>query len=336
MSYNKFAVSVSGFLAAALMLSSCSGSGDIADKAPDYSDKNNWAFWNSDESKSADVFIVCPTVDMGRNGNMNGDMYSQSYRNSFVGALNMELGIYSSEASIYAPFYRQASFPVYSMNEEEGEPYLQLAYNDVKDAFIYYSENCDETRPLILAGYSQGADMVIRLMSELFDDSRYSDRLAAAYAIGWRLTEEQTENYPWLRPAQGENDTGVIIMYSTEAEHVSSSPIVGADIHTYSINPLNWKTDGTYADKSLNPGACFVDRSGKITSEIPAFTGAYIDEKRGTLKVPDVSESDYPAKLFDEGVFHLYDFKFFYRSLQKNVSKRLDAFIAEQEADSAA
>lgn len=128
--------------------------------------------------------------------------------------------------------------------------------------------------------------------------------------------------------AQKENDTGVIVSFNSEAEGVSSSLIVPEGTKTLAINPLNWKTDGTSADKNMNKGACFTDYSGTIIKEIPQLTGAYLDEKRGTLKVLDVSSVEYPPVLsiFDEGVYHLYDYQFFYRNLQENVSIRLEAF----------
>lgn len=83
------------------------------------------------------------------------------------------------------------------------------------------------------------------------------------------------------------------------------------------------------ADKSLNQGACFTDYEGHITQEIPQFTGAYIDEERGALKVIDVSAKEYPEGLsiFEEGIYHLYDYQFFYRNLQENVDKRIDAYL---------
>ena len=102
---------------------------------------------------------------------------------------------------------------------------------------------------------------------------------------------------------------------------------MGENEKTYAINPLNWKTDSTKADKSENLGACFTDYSGQITEEIPKLTGASIDEKRGALKVTDVSAEDYPAKLFENGIYHLYDYQFFYRNLQKNVKTRLNVFM---------
>ena len=88
------------------------------------------------------------------------------------------------------------------------------------------------------------------------------------------------------------------------------------------------------ADKAENLGACFTDYSGAIVTEIPQLTGAYIDETRGTLKVPDVNPEDYPPvlSLFDQGVYHLYDYQFFYRNLQENVGERLAAYLASHGA----
>ncbi|MGN0179516.1 MAG: DUF3089 domain-containing protein [Monoglobaceae bacterium] len=298
----------------------------------DYSDEDSWAFWNKGEDKEADLFIVCPTVDMGKNGNLNADINDENYRSSFIGALNMELGIYSDSAAVYAPFYRQAAFPVYNMTEAERESYLGIAYEDVRDAFLYYAEHTNSDRPLILAGFSQGSDMVIRLMKDLFDKEEYSGRLAAAYCIGWKLTEADIKEYPQLKPAQGEDDIGVIITFNSEAESVTSSLLVGENEKTYAINPLNWKIDGTKADKSLNSGACFTDYSGEINREIPNLTGAYIDESRGTLKLPDIKPSDYSNSLFEDGIYHLYDYQFFYRNLQENVKIRLDGYNKQKAA----
>ena len=87
-------------------------SAPVEDKGIDYSDMSNWAYWNAGEEREADLFFVCPTVDMGKGGNFNADIESEKYRESFVGAINMEIGIYNDVLSVYAPYYRQATFPV--------------------------------------------------------------------------------------------------------------------------------------------------------------------------------------------------------------------------------
>ena len=105
--------------------------------------------------------------------------------------------------------------------------------------------------------------------------------------------------------------------------------MVPEGVKTLAINPLNWKTDSAKADKSENLGACFTDYSGNITQEIKNLTGAYIDSERGTLKVTDVSSKDYPSGLdiMGEGIYHIYDYQFFYRNLEKNVQTRLNAYL---------
>lgn len=311
----------------AMLFCSCSQKADTVD----YSQIENWAYYAEGEGKQADLFLICPTVDMGKNENYNMSMDDAATKESFVGALNMERGIYEESAVMYAPYYRQMTFPVYSMTEEEMQPYLEIAYRDVAAAFEYYFEHCNNGRPIILAGFSQGSQLLLMLMKEYFDDPKYSEKLIAAYCIGWRITEEEVAQYPQLKMAQGEDDTGVIVSFNSEAEDVGESLIVPAGGKTLGINPLNWKTDSTPADKSLNKGACFTRYSGEIKKEIPQLTGAYLDEERGTLRVTDVAPSDYSNSLFPEGVYHLYDYQFFFRNLQENVAVRLERFLQKKQ-----
>lgn len=293
-----------------------------------YSDISRWAYYQIGEGKEADLFIVCPTVDMGANGNMNMSLDDAEIKENFVGALNMERGIYDDALTMYAPYYRQATFPVYSLPEDEAEQYMEIAYSDVREAFLYFCRNTDSDRPFVLAGFSQGSDMVMRLLREFFDDPAYQNRLIAAYCPGWRITDEDLADCPWLKPAERADDIGVIVSFNSESEEVTDSLIVPSDMKTYSINPLNWRTDGTYAPASENKGACFTDYSGEIVLEQAQLTGAYIDERRGTLKLPDIAPEDYSNGLFPDGVYHLYEYQFFYRNLEENVMLRVSKYMA--------
>ena len=256
----------------------------------------------------------------------------------FLGATNMEKGIYDADSRFFAPYYRQASLYTYSLPENERTTALSAAYEDIKDAFEYYLANDNDGRPIILAGFSQGGDLVLRLLQDYFDDDALADQLVACYAIGWRVTEDQLAEHPHMRFATGEADTGVIVSFNSEAPEITDSLVILSGSKTLAINPLNWRTDSTPADKSQNLGACFTDYDGNITEEIPQLTGAYIDDQRGALKVPDVSPEDYPAGLsiFSDGIYHLYDYQFFYRNLQDNVATRLNAYLAETAQNAAA
>lgn len=295
----------------------------------DYASLENWAYCEiEDRDKAADVFFICPTVYGGSESEYSMRLDDTETKTNFLGAINMEKGIYDEDGRFFAPYYRQAGFLVYEMPTEEREPYLELAYSDVKAAFEYYMENYNEGRPVVIAGFSQGADLSIRLMKDYFTDEEKNSLLVACYAIGWSITEEELEQYPHLRFATGESDIGVIVSFNSEAESIHDSLMIPAGTKTLSINPLNWRCDETIADKSLNEGACFTDYGGNIVTEVPHLTGAYIDLERGALKVTDITPEEYPpgVDLFEDGIYHLYDYQFFYRNLQQNVQTRIKAF----------
>ena len=299
-----------------------------------YAQAENWAYLETDKSAEADVFFVCPTVYSGEGDSFHMSMGDEAVKSDFLGAVNMEKGIYDQETRFFAPYYRQAGLNAYELPQEEREACLSTAYEDVKEAFTYYLEHYNDGQPIILAGFSQGADMCIRLLKDCFAGEKVNDLLVACYAIGWSITEEELAEYPHLRFASGEDDTGVIVSFNSEAETVASSLMIPAGSCTLAINPLNWKTDGTPAGREENLGACFTDYSGNIVTEIPQLTGAYIDSQRGALKVTDVTPEEYPPVLsiFDDGVYHLYDYQFFYRNLQENVGVRLEAYLTERAA----
>lgn len=297
-------------------------------KASPYKEEAMWAYAGEGEEKQVDCFLICPTIYFAQDDVYNMGLEDEEVKSAFVGALNMEKGIYSEQCRMYAPFYRQAALEAYDLTGEAKEECFDLAYEDVEDAFLYYMKHENEGRPFILAGFSQGAEMCLRLMEEHFDKKKYQEQLVACYAIGWRVTEEEMQKYPHLKFAEGEDDTGVIVAFNSESDEITDSLMIPAGTKTLAINPLNWKTDGTAADKSLNKGACFTDYSGEIYKEIPQLTGAYIDNERGALKITDVTPEEYPPILtiFEDGIYHLYDYQFFYRNLQENVKVRCEAF----------
>ena len=300
---------------------------------PDYSKAENWAYFDLGEQKSADLFLVCPTVDTKDEYNMS--MNDEEVKKSFFGALNMERGIYEDCTRMFAPYYRQAALKIYDLSPEDREPYLELAYKDVSAAFSWYLENRNNGRPIVLAGFSQGADMCYRILKEYFSDSALQDQLVAVYAIGWPMTEEMISLNPQIKPAAAEDDTGVVVTFECESEELAETFICPIGQKGISINPLNWVTDSTPADKSLNAGACFTDYSGGIRREVTGLCGCYIDPERGVLKVTDVTPEEFPPILpiLPEGSYHLYDYQFFFRNLQQNVDCRINSYLRNKTKD---
>lgn len=300
----------------------------------DYNDQSNWAYWRLGDGKQADCFLVCPTVYSG--GEEQYNLPPGMKPETFVGALNMERDIYAASCTLYAPYYQQAALAAYKLPPKQAQPYFALAYEDVRAAFQYFLTKTAADRPLVLAGFSQGADMCLRLLQEFGADAGLQKRLVACYAIGWRVTDKVLRRYPWLRMAQGAEDTGVIISFNTEAAEVSNSLLLPRGVRAKAINPLNWRTDGVRASALRNAGACFTDYNGSVVREIPYITGAYLDLERGALKVDaKITAEAYPPVLdiFTSGVFHLYDYQFFFRNLQSNVALRTAKHLALTAAE---
>lgn len=312
---------------------------------PNYVLGSAWAIRPSDkelqETPDVDIFFVNPTAVGGSEAEYNMEMYDLEERESFIEAINMEKGIYNLDdmkledadfcegkitSHFFAPFYRQQTLSAYHLNDEKRKEYKDKAYEDVKGAFDYFLSKHKEGTPIILAGFSQGSEMIQQLLVEYREKEAFIKDYLASFAIGWSFSDEFLEENPSVKMAQKEDDTGVVVSFCSEAvEHNASSVIVPENVHTNGINPLNWKTDSTVADKSENLGACFVNGDGSVEKEIPNLCGAYLDPVRGTLKVTDIEAGDYPPvlDLFDPGNFHIYDYQFFYNNLRQNVMTRL-------------
>ena len=304
---------------------------------PDYADPARWVSVPETILHEADTFFILPTVNMKETEACSEDIYDERKASRFVKTLGLEGGIASESTNLYAPYYRQATIACYldengvisdMKTANDSMTYDEIAYSDIRAAWLYYLENWNQGRPVVLFGYSQGADMVLRLLAEFGADSVLSDRLVAAYAIGAPVDEAFLDAHPSLKMAQGEFDTGVIICYNAVDERMQKT-----EGKENAINPLNWKTDDTPASKEENLGFVVTDISGQVTSEISAYCGAYLDPVSGKLIVTDADnlEELYTSSgaLFAAGDYHMYDLNFFYRNLQKNIADRVMKFSSE-------
>ena len=295
-------------------------------EALDYGKRENWAYFELGEDTGVDIFLICPTVDT--KSEKNALDLNEKLKSLFINALDMEKGIYEDAGRLFSPYYRQMSMNAYKLPADEFEEARATAYADVDAAFRWYLENDSGGRGLILAGFSQGADMCLELLKDYYGGEGEKPRalregLVACYAIGWSVTEETTSKYPQIVPAKGETDTGSVISFDCEDGTLSATLVNPAGQKALSINPLSWRTDGAAADKSLNLGAVM----GVGEEPIPALCGARIGD-RGELIVTDVSAADYPpvVDIFPSGSYHVYDYLFFFSNLKKNVADRVTAW----------
>ncbi|WP_328590921.1 DUF3089 domain-containing protein [Methanofollis fontis] len=273
-----------------------------------------------------DVFYVYPTVSSNSSGFM--DIESTEERALAQGIFTAQASVYESHANVFAPYYRQMSTQVTMGPDElatDTEEFKRGAA-DVERAFDYYITNLNQGRPFIIAGHSQGTMALIELIKNRFgDDEDLRTRLVAAYLIGYTVTDADLEK-AGLTAAMGANDTGVVITYNTQSPTSEGGPMLMEGAHC--INPLTWRTDDEYAPASMNLGARFYnDTTGEFIREVEHYSDARINAKTGALQTTIPEGEDLDIGPYTEGVYHRYDYAFWYRNLEENVGDRIDAYL---------
>lgn len=322
----------------------------------DYSERKYWVDYPepADDGKmkyATDVFFICPSFFQSENDELRVDIENDEQRNGFADTVHLQKGIYEGKANFFAPYYREMTLNGYYENRvslDTREQVLNAAYEDIKAAFKYYLENInprvaqedgtEKRRAIVLAGFSQGSDMLKRLLTDSdFAGMGLTDNneLVAAYLIGWNITDDDVKRLEanGIHMAESETDLKVVVSFCSEA--ISNTHSVIVPEKTNGINPLTWSTSSEKADCSLNKGFCYVQQ-GEIQTEWSHYTGAYLDPNRGTLKLTDVDATCANPQLgfLNEGDYHCYDWQIFYRDLEYNVQKRIAAYHNVQDFDS--
>lgn len=290
--------------------------------APDYARASDWASLppEAERTKSADVFFVHPTAFFFPN--TWNECLESSRRNPLIVAdLEKTAGVFASTCNIFAPRYREANIKVLFAPEAEKSRALEVAYSDVERAFDSYMEHFNAGRPFILAGHSQGSNLLLWLLQRRFGDPKLRERLVASYIIGWSVMPDDLEKYPQLVMSDSPTRTGCIVSYNTQAVSPDRTIAIPGAV---GVNPLTMDTTGEAAPKERNLGAVFFTGGKRI--EVPHFTGAQTID--GALIIPRPDRTDLVSDAAS-GFYHPYDYTFFFRNLERNVADRVAAFLKE-------
>ena len=348
--YNKFfnlknvALIVACF-AASFLFSGCGGNGNTATPLPplsdtDYSNCSNWLSFGGDNSKDVDIFVIYPTVTFSED---EADMpyvrlESVFMREQAAKWLIQVDDVISEYANIYAPLYRQLNATMLSdlTNEEFASHTNATPREDAFAAFDYYLKNVNKgTRPFILFGHSQGAQLVMEIATTFLGNANYSEynkNHIISYVIGVSVTQEGLNKNPNLRFSTSKDDTGVIVSWnSTAPSEIESETYKNFGTWNQNAlvtNPISWTTDETPALATENKKSA-VEAGETLFSPMAMmehYAGATVHPSRGVLEVTDVDESMYPALLPNLSKYHGSDILFFYESIQQNIKDRIEAF----------
>ena len=219
-------------------------------EAPDYDDSIMWITADGDQhGTGADVFYVVSTWEedwMTADSIVchYADVWNPKHRERMAIEMNKAAGYMSPGNRFYAPFYRHTTIDAFMMESEDSAlNRARMAMDDVCTAFDHFQAQRDKSRPLIIAGFSQGGMAVVNLLKHMSDED-YGE-LAAAYVLGYKVTPEDTLQTKHIKAAQGADDTGVTICYNTVKDVKYINSIIAASC--IGINPVNWRTDATPA-----------------------------------------------------------------------------------------
>ena len=310
----------------------------------DYSQKENWCKF-PEITKDVDTFYIFATEYILGSFEEGAPDYGSLDNKEMIEGMGVEyIGhatTYADDTNVFAPYYRQSGLKYAGkIVERDGNldaALLGMPYNDIVDALDYYFEHYNEGRPFIIAGHSQGSALVKQVLFRYFKEHQdYYQRMVAAYVIGYAVTKEELETYPYLKFATGETDAGVIVSWNTEGPknaEVDAKTVVLMP-GGISINPLNWKLDETYAPASLNLGSLIVNEQTGEPEIADIGADAQVNLARGSV-ITNAKAAPMPedtakiaAAFFGPDGRHGEDYTFYYNNIKDNVPKRIATYKA--------
>ncbi|HNW72721.1 MAG TPA: DUF3089 domain-containing protein [Bacteroidales bacterium] len=310
---------------------------DPADPAPvatDYSQATHWLSVPVTE-KAVDIFYLYPTAWRKTNQddlNICAVDDPQMLKGA-ASAYQRQATAFETVGNVYAPFYRQAdaNWALNLPQDQKDSVIGSIPTLDATAAFDFYLNHFNKGRPFILAGHSQGSNVLLFLLSGyLKQHPEVYSRMIAAYIIGNPVTQNYLTANPHLKFAMGPDDTGVIISYNTQSPAVPpGGNLVVSNLIGLVINPITWTRETTPATTSQGLGSFMPDSAGHFT-KVPQYADARIDPTQGVLICTTAVDSNL-ILVFGPGVFHSYDYPFYYYNLQENALRRTNKFLGKNE-----
>ncbi|WP_419808496.1 DUF3089 domain-containing protein [Sphingomonas sp.] len=300
----------------------------------------NPALWTPPGYKAAKgraaVFFIHPTSYIEPGGHWNAPAQTEgqtAFRTDLF--VRSQASAFNEAGEIWAPRYRQASFGAFLTDKPEGQAALDLAYRDVLAAFDAFLKQVGPNRPLILAGHSQGALHLERLLRERVAGTPLARRVVAAYVVGWPVST--TADLPRLRlPAcAAAAQTGCILSWASFAEPADPALIVD----TYDKS-----TGFTGASRRGTPILCTNPLTGGAGAAAPASANLGTLVPSADLSTATVQVGAVPARCDGRGFlligsppnvgnyvlpgnnYHVYDYALFWANVRADAGRRLAAW----------
>ncbi len=310
--------------------------------SPDYANLDYWAAhpYKKDPSDSVplplqgnyhpdstvDVFFIYPTTYtapekiFGPNASI--DDANLNAKTDYSTIL-YQASIFNEAGRVFSPRYRQAHlscyFPKNAKDSAEAVAAFELAYEDIKAAFIYYLQHHNNGRPIIIASHSQGTTHAKRLLREFFDGKPLQKQLVAAYIIGMAV---EPGLFGSIGPCTTPDQTGCVISWRTYRKDYEPVFVAQEPFRPIVTNPLTWDASIPEAGRELNKGGILLNFN-KI-----ALHTADASIHEGVLWI---HKPHFPGSFFFFSKnYHVGDLNLFYLNIRENAWKRVVAYRKKQ------
>ena len=285
----------------------------------------------------ASVFFIHPTSFLESSAWNAGidDEESQDRARLFV---RSQASAFNSVGAIWAPKYRQATFGAFLTTETDARRALDFAYRDVRAAYEEFLRQAPPDRPIILAAHSQGSLHLMRLLQERVAGAPEAQRIAAAYAIGWPISE--TADLPAMPMPACERPNQAYCLVSFQSFAEPADPEMVTDVYDEStgptglrragspmlcVNPLTGARGGS-APKSRNLGT-LVPNDDFSDAEFARGAVPARCDLRGFLLIGDNDAlPDMGRYVLPGNNYHVYDYALFWANIRADAERRLRVF----------
>jgi hypothetical protein len=283
------------------------------------------------------VFFVHPTSYLNRTnwnaplangGDPEAERIARIYLRGMASPFN-------AASEIWAPRYRQATMGAFLTKGPQGRQAIDAAYADVREAFRFFLSSVAPGTPIVLAGHSQGALHLKRLLAEEVKGTPTAQRLIAAYVIGWPVSTLHDLPAMGLPACAASEQTGCVISWSSYAEPADPSLVLEAYATTPALdgklpgsdpmlcsNPLTGQIGGA-APASANLGTLVPEDSMDKGTVRPGLVPARCDARGLLLIGPPPEMGSY---VLPGNNYHVYDLPLFWANTKADVIRRAEAW----------
>jgi hypothetical protein len=321
---------------------------------PDYADSSSWiakpglagdpSSWRpADEPrplvpKGAHAFYIHPTTYLERD-RWNARLDDRASRERAALFVQSQASAFGDTANILAPRYRQAAYGAFLLDSKDARSALNLAFSDVARAFDAFVAAIPPEEPIILAGHSQGALHLMRLLRERAARKPLLSRIVAAYVVGWPISVTADLPALGLPPCRSPDQAGCVLSWMSFAEpanpdlvidsYEGSAGLTGAkrkrdDI--LCVNPLTGSRDGA-APPAANRGTLIPSADLRSASLVPGRVGARCERGLLMLEGPIPLLGPY---VLPGNNYHVYDYALFWDAVRTDALRRERAWRASR------